>query len=289
MQFKSVGQRWVPSLTNPCLLALVLAIITCGEAVSLPPSPQVSGKLVAVDRINDTLVSIDPDTLSVQTIGPLGVDYEFGGLAYNPNSQTLYMRSRANFYHVDVNTGHATYRGFDSRFYVSLGLAFDSTRNQLLTTDQGGAATYLVQVNPANGAWMTALNEGVSVQDGMAYNAENDQLYGVTSNGPQAHLWLIDRTIPHKITLINQSSPYAGDAGLAYDPVRDYVWMTSLLGRITAYDRNNNFQIARQSPTRFVFDSLEFIPPIPEPGAMALVICGFTLGVSWRRRLERTR
>src|SRR5262245_9651093 len=110
-------------------LALAFAVTACQIAQAAPPSA--GGRLVAINPTADTLLAIDPNTFVVSTIGPLGVDYEFGGLAYDPNLQILYMRSRGSLYTVDPFTGHATYKGYDPTQREGYGLAFDSNRNQL--------------------------------------------------------------------------------------------------------------------------------------------------------------
>src|SRR6185436_1593002 len=47
--------------------------------------------LVAINESNGHLERIDPNTLTVTDIGPLGVPYAFGDCMFNPADSTLYM------------------------------------------------------------------------------------------------------------------------------------------------------------------------------------------------------
>ena len=98
-------------------------------AITLLITTTANAKLLyAVDEATDSLVSFDTNTLQRTVIGSLGVTFNFGGLAYDSNSDTMYMidgRGSQSLYTVDRNTGAATLIG---RHGISdlFGLAYDS-------------------------------------------------------------------------------------------------------------------------------------------------------------------
>ncbi len=109
--------------------------------------------LVAVDNGRDTLLRIDPTTLVVTTIGPLGTDVNFGDLAFDRATQTLYLiggRPNPSLYTVNLTTGAATLvgtHGINDLF----GLAFDSSTGTLYATQFSGG-TGLYTLNKTTGA-----------------------------------------------------------------------------------------------------------------------------------------
>ena len=67
--------------------------------------------LVRINDVTRHLQQLDPDTLAVTNIGPLGVDSLFGDCAFNAGDGTLYMvdgRGVGGLYRINVATGAAT-------------------------------------------------------------------------------------------------------------------------------------------------------------------------------------
>ena len=177
--------------TKSYILSLVYSLIIFAGVISCTSNVQ-AGTLYAVRESDDTLVSIDTDTLAYTVIGPLGVSFEFGGLTYDPNSQILYMiggRGNNNLYTVNRTTGQATLvgsHGINDLF----GLAFDSTNNVLYATQFAGGSN-LYSLNTSSGASTFIGNMGIGM-GGLAYNSATDTLIGV--NDGSGVLYSINRT-----------------------------------------------------------------------------------------------
>ena len=67
---------------NRILAAISLAVTSVGANADV---------LYTVSESGDMLCTIDTSTLTLTTIGPLGVTYNFGDLAYDTSSGTMYM------------------------------------------------------------------------------------------------------------------------------------------------------------------------------------------------------
>ena len=72
-----------------------------------------------VENDTDTLYTLDVSTLTLTPVGPLGVPYAFGDLAFDPTTATMYMTNGwggglsvpSSLYTVDLATGAATLVG----------------------------------------------------------------------------------------------------------------------------------------------------------------------------------
>ncbi len=153
-----------------------------------------SGILYTVFSPTNTLQSIDTDTLGVTDIGPLGVAEIFGGLAYDPNSDTLYLvdgRGSKALYEVNRTTGEATLIG-NHGITDMFGLAFDSKNNVLYAGQfSGGTGFYSMNVNNGQATFIGDVSLGNGL-GGLAYDSLNDRLIGM--NAGAGDLYEVDRS-----------------------------------------------------------------------------------------------
>lgn len=237
-----------------------------------------AGDLFALSQ-DDQLYTIDTNTLAATLIGPVGTNTDFGGLAYDANTATLYMiggRNNNNLYTLNQTTGAATLIGNHDRHDL-FGLAFD-TRNNLLYGTHLYGGFELVTLNTLTGAATVVGNMGAGI-GGLAYDSNRDQLVGV-NDGP-GDLYGINRATAATTLLL--SGGFVNDSGLAYDPDLDLFWDVDHDGKLITYDPNNGYARADLLSGLPSITGLAYKAVVPEP--VSLLLASFALlSISGRRR-----
>ncbi len=214
-----------------------------------------AGTMYSVNENTDTLVSIDTDTLQITPIGPLGMSYQFGDLAWDSSTQTLYAvdgwGGRMGMWRVDTNSGQATLvnlHGFDSMF----GLAYDPTTDEFYggqsTRDQGFFSF------DKNGNGTLIGNPGINL-DSVAYDSKRDMLVGAYA-GP-GDLYDMDRNNGTG-TLINDGE-FFNNCGMTYDPDKDLFWMIDWSGNLYSFDPSNNYARTLRASGLGAHDGLAYV------------------------------
>jgi hypothetical protein len=101
------------------------------------------------------------------------------GIAYNPNSNSIYARTFTTLYKVDPTTGSVTTVGPSGSFIT--GLAFDPAYSTLYSVDQSTGGFY--SVNPNTGAATFVGNTGISIPLDLSTDPFSGVLYGGAING----------------------------------------------------------------------------------------------------------
>jgi hypothetical protein len=112
-------------------------------------------RLYAVRETDGVLRSLDPISLAFTDIGPLGVGFAYGELAWDPTTSTMYMidgRAGTSLYTVDLNTGAATLVG-NHGLYELFGLAF-SPAGVLYASQTGLGGLYILDTATAGTTWV---------------------------------------------------------------------------------------------------------------------------------------
>ena len=248
-------------------------------------APANAGLLYGVDSVRDTLFSIDTTSFVRTTVGSLGTDVRETGLAYDPNTDTLFMTNRtSDLYTVDRNTGAASIVG-SLGINNAVGLAFDSLNN-VLYGNQLGVFPTLFTLDTLTGA-PTTIGALANNFGGLAYDSTRDRLLGHHSS---SGLYEIDRATGVQTLLV--SSRILGGGGLAYDPDLDLFWSSNSFQRLVTFDPNNGFAPTTQLSGRiggsdsFAFVSTAVAPtPVPEPSSLAAIGIGLlAIGAFARRR-----
>jgi len=233
-----------------------------------------AGYLYTIRTSDDMLRVLDTETLQFTNIGPIGVPFDFGGLAWDSTNQTMYMVTGfadTNLYTVNINNGSAALVGSHG-FGDMFGLAYDPTTDKLYssrsTTGQG-----FYSLDRSNGSPNYIGNPGVNL-DGLAYDSFRDMIVGALA-GP-GDLYDINRS-NGSATLLYDGA-FFNNCGLAYDPETDLFWLIDWSGNLYTYDPNNGYARTQVLGALGAHDGLEFIP---EPGTLLLLALG---GLSMIRR-----
>jgi hypothetical protein len=238
------------------------------------------GTLYAIREGDNTLISYDPDTLAQTVIGPMGAPGDFGDLAYDEATQTMYYvdgRGGNNaLYTVDLNTGAATLVGVHGQPEM-FALEWDPSTNRLFA-GQSTQNTGFWEINPANGAATFISGQNISL-DSLAYDSSRDMLVGAYA-GP-GDLYDMDRDNGNASLIYD--GPFFNNGGLTYDRDRDLLWFGDWSGIIYQFDPNNGYQVTQVLGGQNSMDGLVYVPRIPAPGA-GVLLAGAALIASGRRR-----
>jgi hypothetical protein len=226
-----------------------------------------AGTLYTVRTSDRMLRALDTDTLQFTNIGPLGVAFDFGGLAWDSKNSKMYMVqgfAGRNLYTVDLGSGAATLVGTHG-FTDMFGLAYDSSTDTLY----GGRSTTgrgFYTIDRSNGT-ASLIGDPQIYLDGLAYDSRRDMVVGGYA-GP-GDLYSINRSNGSATLLFD--GPFFNNCGLAYDPEKDLFWMIDWSGVLYTFDPQNNYARTQIMGGLGAHDGLEFIP---EPSALLLAAFG---------------
>ncbi len=210
-------------------------------------TPGYAGELYAINDDpsfpgQNPLISIDTTTFAITTIGDLGIPFTSGGLAYDPNSDILYLvdglsGTVANgLYTVDRSTGVATLLGIHGVTDL-LGLAFDSTNNILYASSYDGNTNSGAFYTLDTGTGAATLVGNTRGYSGLAYNSNLDQLLGTQGTT----FYIIDPSTGGSDQALADFGVGQRN-GLAYDSDLDRWWQSTSDGDLFSYDPALGFQ-----------------------------------------------
>lgn len=230
--------------------------------------------LYTVNPANDTLVRLDTNTLTLTTVGPLGVPFDFGGLAYD--GSTMYMVqgfAGQGLYTVDLDTGAATLVGNHGSSDM-FGLEYDPSTGKLYGSESTRNSGFY-ELNRQTGAATLIGDPGISL-DGLSYDSRRNILVGGYA-GP-GDLYSIDRGNGSASLLFD--GDFFNNAGMAYIPSLDAHWMVDWSGNLYSFDPNNGYARTLLANLGAAHDGLALVPA---PGALGLLAVG-GLAAARRRR-----
>jgi hypothetical protein len=210
-------------------------------AMSTPASATIVGRFAFV--INDgttSLMKIDLDTNTLTNIGALGVQYEFGDLAWDRATQTLFMvdgRTTANtraLYKVNITTGAATLVGSHGQTDM-FALAVDPISGKLFGAVKGTVAPTLFTLNKVTGAASPV--GGTTSYEGLAFDTQRSLMIAIQTGAAA----ISSVNTANGATQQLASPGGTNDSGMTYDPFIDRFWVADLNGNLFQYDPNNGF------------------------------------------------
>ena len=253
-----------------------------------------AGLLYAVQEHTNQLVTIDTTTFQKTVIGPLDVAFNFGGMAYDQNSDTLYMidgRGAESLHTIDRTTGAVTTigaHGIEDLF----GLAYDPFHDVLYASGESPQGVYTLDVSTGQATLVGQPGVGL---DGLAYDTTRDELIGLYA-GP-GDLYGIDPSNAASSLLLDGT--FINNNGLAYDYEQDLYWSVDWDGRLVSYDPNDNYAMTLHMYFADAHDGLTFISsapnsgpgsgstPAPAPATLSLLMLGLA-GLHIAKRKSKT-
>ena len=213
----------------------------CGEA------------LYMVRESDDVLRRLDTGSMVFTDIGPLGVDFEFGELAYDAGSGILYMIDgdpAQSLYTVDLATGSATLVGSHGQRNL-YGLTV-SPAGTLFATNGVDAGFYTLDPQSGASTFVTITRPAA----GLTWDTTRGVMVGLNSiNGDVAEI--------DPVTGYNNWLGNSGDitnCGFAYDENNDLFWAVDQDGFLYTYDPNNGYTRTEVLNNLGAHDGLTFGP-----------------------------
>jgi len=179
------------------------------------------GVIYMVSESDQMLHSLDPDTLTVSTIGPTTADpLDHGDLAWHAGLETLLMTHGEGepLYTVDLYTGAAVQTASITGRSELYGLAYHIAEDTMYAYDDyfGG---YILEVNPLTGAAIEVSQTSNTGIGCMAYDSTRDML--VTLGGLGLHS--LDPITGQSMSLA-EWLPRIPMCAITYDPISDLLW-----------------------------------------------------------------
>lgn len=260
-----------------------LKTLIAGAVLALSSAPTYAGILYAINDGDNTLVTIDTTTLAVTTVGATGVGGDFGDLAYDDSTGTMYWvagRDNNNLYTLNLSTGAATLVGAHG-----IGDQFALAWN--------GAALYaqatngvVYTLNTSTGAATAIGNNGV-YPGGMDYNPTTGKIVALEAGS--GVFYDINQSTG-AATLIAGSSGYVNDNDLAFDGDQNVFWVVDWSQQLLKYDATT---MALLSGTYLGdnYDGVEYVSGgsnVPEHGSLAVfALSGLALALFRRRNATK--
>ncbi len=214
-----------------------------------------SGSLVTVRTGDGMLRALDPETLEFTDIGPLGVEFDFGEVAWDGASNTMWMidgRPLEALYTVDIATGAATFVG--QHLVTDLfGLAVDPTSGVLYGSSL--APNGFHEMDRATGSASFIGNPGINA-DGLTYDTARNQI--VALEGGLGRMFTIDPDTA--VTNVLSTEGFVNNCGLAYEPIGDLLWAIDWSGEVYTYDPNDGYTRTLMASVGEAHDGLTFVP-----------------------------
>jgi hypothetical protein len=200
-----------------------------------------------VENNTDTLYTVDVSTFSATPVGPLGVSFLYGDLAFDPATATMFMSDgwgaglsvSSSLYTVDLTTGAATLVGSMGVTSV-FALAYDPTTSKLYGATSTIPPYEFVEIDRATGAATVIGSPGHSI-DGMTYVGSNGFIVGLEAGVGLLHV--IDPANGVAAPLFTVGT-FVNNCGAAWSASNDTIYGLDVSGALCSFDVANFY--ARQ-------------------------------------------
>ncbi|MFT4622738.1 MAG: hypothetical protein ACI8PZ_001394 [Myxococcota bacterium] len=187
--------------------------------------------MYTVRTSDDVFRRYDGDTLTFVDIGPLGVAFDFGEVAWDPVREVMWMidgRPREALYTVDIRTGTATFvgvHGIDDLF----GLAVDPDTGRLYGSGESPSGWY--ELDPSTGA-ASFIGDPGTAMDGLTYDSIGRRFVGLEAGGGD----MVEVDPATGVVTLLGNDGFINNCGLAHDPVTDTFHAIDWSGDLYIYD-----------------------------------------------------
>ena len=256
---------------------ILLALVAVASAVAH------AGDFYSVREFTNELVKVDVNTGGITTVGSLGVNTDFGDLAYDTSSNTMYLSSGrdggSKLYTVDLNSGAATLVGAMGEIEM-FGLAYDPTSGKLYGSQSTGASGFF-EINKSNGA-ASAIQTGQGISlDGITYVGSTGSMTGIFA-GPGS-VYTVD-TSTGAYTQVSAGAGFVDNCGVAWDAASDSLYSIDWSRNLFKFDVANGYARTTVATLDQSYDGLAYAEVVPEPASMIALAAGIAAIVRKRRK-----
>ena len=199
-------------------------------AALLAAPTAMAGEIFVVNADADTLEVFDTSTLSLSAIGPLGVAFDFGDIAYDPVADVIWMidgRPTSSLYRVDPATGAATLVGAHGITDL-FGLELDPTTGILYGSGESPSGLY--RLDKGTGAAALVGDAGTEADD-LAWYPPTGELFGLGAGGGDVYAFsTVDGS-----TDLRFEGPFINNHGWAWDADTGRFWAFDWSGNVYSY------------------------------------------------------
>jgi hypothetical protein len=200
--------------------------------------------LYTVEENTDTLCTIDTSTGVLTPIGPLGVNYDFGDLAFDPTTNTMYMTDgwgqgigqTSSLYKVNLTTGAATLVGPMNALSI-FGLTYDPTTNKLYGAVSTISPFGFYEINKLTGQATMIGDPGHGI-DGLTFVGSTGDIAGLYAGPGSIHS--INRASGAS-TLLTAGGGFVNNCGIAWTPSTNTIYAIDWSGVLYAFDVGNGY------------------------------------------------
>ncbi len=269
------------------LLAMTsMNVCIAGEFTDLP-LPTSDGLLYSVDHNSGNLITIDPNTAEIDTVGATGFNL-VEGLTYHAPTDTLLGVDNASDQLISVNryTGAGVAEGAIGRDFV-FGLTYSEAADALYGFDT--QSNELLTINPGTADASTVTPTGYDFVGGLTDDPATGNLYGVDYGQDAIFSIVFHEELGPGISAPIVDVPSTAIQGLAFDTSTQDLFAVGIEVGTDQLLRINRFTdaVTVVGPLDGVaLASLEFVPTIvPEPTTCGLLLVGIAvLGFARRSR-----
>lgn len=215
-------------------------------------SPAIAGTLYTVDPSSDTLLELDTTRLRTRVVGAIGVDFDFGALAWDAANQRMFLspgRSIDMLFTVDVASGSLTRVGAHGIGDL-FGMAYDPVADVLWGGSGPGTNLYQIDPNTGRSRQIGQLQQRIS-------GAEWDPFFGgmVYNNLATTEFYLV-RPPDTTAYLLGNAGVYMNDGGIAYDADTELYFSVDWNGTIQSFDPKRGFELVSTTAGPMALDGL---------------------------------
>lgn len=219
--------------------------------------------LYMIEEQDRTLRRMDPETLEIETVGPIGVDYRFGACAWNPDNQTLYAtdgRGRNALLTLDLATGAATtvgIHGTDDVFSLEYYAPAQSFYAVSRIVAELPRPVFLFSPLTAFAVEVGSAGRSISA---IAWDPSRETMLALSANVGADGGWLSTMDLQTGFTTIFTRTPPINSGGLTYDPVGDQFWAADSQGQIMTFDPGNNYEATIRATGQGRNNCIAYVP-----------------------------
>ena len=214
--------------------------VTMNAAATVTATFTIRGGLVTILEQGAVLQRLDPVSLAVTDIGPIGVTQSLGDCAWDPANATLYFVdgfAARSLYRLDLATGAATLVGLHTPTEL-LTLAYHPPTNQLYAVDYGDRNLY--SIDPTTGASTLVGPTGApQLLDGLAWDSRRNVMTAMIAGTGEMYSINVATGAATRLTQVTPTG--ISNLGMTYDSVLDRFWGVDRNGSVFQLDPNNGF------------------------------------------------